>query len=502
MRTESNKKKRRRAYISTFEYEVNLEYHPSNGIVKRNTSSDGKNSKTNKQRKNKKFYRFLSPMVTYILIEHDYKKRVMPIIYLKVKILPSIYNQMVPDQGKGKLYLSLYRKQIKSSTSSIYRNVIRDEFDYYMTDDPNTFQELETNGEESGESFRVCTIGLIKTELQTLNKKVFQGVYKNTNIVSLVQEATKHMGDVVIQPFLYNTPITEFTCPAVPSVGQFLHYLNSQYSFYNGSYIFYMDLDKTYIRSNDGSYIDIKDGDNKYIAIDIRDLTDHQSFAVGQLDDRSQKAYIIYVSGTDAQIVTDRETSELVGQVQSVNNSQIADPNLANLTAMSNNLGTITDTTGTTTTVNADGTTSTTNNGTATTTTTTDVIDTSAITNIDSKLEATILVSSIDPNAAGVISSTIAENACTLEISKSDMDSRIFTPNKQYLLCNYNDNQKYCGVYYLVKKQEIYLRTGSQMNCRMIITMRKAADFISKSITSREDAAATNNSTTQNANLV
>ena len=40
------------------------------------------------------------------------------------------------------------------------------------------------------------------------------------------------------------------------------------------------------------------------------------------------------------------------------------------------------------------------------------------------------------------------------------------------------------------------------MNCRMVITMRKAADFISKSITAREDVAATNNSTIQNANLV
>ena len=488
MKTEKSKKKKRRAYISTFEYEVTLEYHPSSGGIAKKGKSKGK-------RKNKKFYRFISPMVTYILIEHDYRKRVMPVIYLKVKILPSVYNKMVPDQGKGKLYLSLYRKQIESSTSSIYKNVIRDEFDYYMTDDPNTFKELETTGEESGESFRICTIGLIKTELQTLNKKVFQGVYKNTNIASLVQEATKHMGDVVIQPFLFNTPITEFTCPAVPSVGQFLHYLNSQYSFYNGSYIFYMDLDKTYIRSNDGSYIDIKDGDNKYIAIDVRDLTNHQSFAVGQLNDKSQKAYIIYVSGSDAQILTDRETSELIGQVQTVNNSQIADPNLANLTAMSNNLGTVTNAVGVTTTTNADGTTSTTDNSLPTITTTTNVVDTSAITNIDSKLDSTILVSSVDPNAASVMSATIAESACTLEITKSDMDSRIFTPNKQYLLCNYNDNQAYCGVYYLVKKQEIYLRTGAQMNCQMVITLRKAADFIeSHPISSTATGATTNSS--------
>ena len=57
------------------------------------------------------------------------------------------------------------------------------------------------------------------------------------------------------------------------------------------------------------------------------------------------------------------------------------------------------------------------------------------------------------------------------------MDSRVFTLNKQYLLSNYEDNPKYCGVYYMTKKEEIYLRTGDQMTCQMTITLRKCADF-------------------------
>ena len=63
-------------------------------------------------------------------------------------------------------------------------------------------------------------------------------------------------------------------------------------------------------------------------------------------------------------------------------------------------------------------------------------------------------------------------------ITKVDMDSRVFTPNKQYLLCNYEDNPKYCGIYYMVDKKEIYLRNGNQMSCQMTITFKKSADFV------------------------
>ena len=72
----------------------------------------------------------------------------------------------------------------------------------------------------------------------------------------------------------------------------------------------------------------------------------------------------------------------------------------------------------------------------------------------------------------------ISENANTLTITKSDMNSKIFTPNKQYMLSYYHDNPSYCGLYYLVGKTEIYLLSGTDFKCQMTITLRKCADFI------------------------
>ena len=194
-----------------------------------------------------------------------------------------------------------------------------------------------------------------------------------------------------------------------------------------------MDFDKTYLRSNDGSYIDAKDGDYKYVAFDIRDLTAQQALTTGMVEDPDQDAYIVYVAARDAQITVDRVTSSLVGKVQAVDAQ--------------------------------DGSTLQTSN-----------VNTKYITNIGTA-GSTLTHVSVDPNAAKNMTTRISESSNTMIITKVDMDSRVFTPNKQYLLCNYEDNPKYCGVYYMTNKREIYLRNGNQMSCQMTITFKKCADF-------------------------
>ena len=235
-----------------------------------------------------------------------------------------------------------------------------------------------------------------------------------------------------MQPFTNNIELESFSCPPIGTVGQFIAYVNSQYSFYNGSYIYFMDFDKTYLRSNDGSYIDAKEGGYPYIAFDIRDMTEYQAQTIGIVEDSKQKAYVIYVDGANARITMNRSTSQLNGNVISINSE------------------------GSSTTAN---------------------IDTSAITSIASNMNGANILRSDDPNAANVVASSIEESVGTLMITKTDMDSKIFTPNKQYLLSNYQDNPSYCGIYYLTGKEELYLRSGTALKCQITLGMKKTADF-------------------------
>lgn len=404
-----------KSFVSTFLYDCELHFN----------DKDGKSTDIIKE------------TVKYILISHDYKNKIMPVIYLKVNLTPSLYNKMVPQQGVGKIILTLSRIRDSGSTSSIAKHVVNGEFDYYMTDDPNAYKALDEVAEANGNiAYKTCTIGLIKSDIISKNQRSFEGVYKNTNTLSLIQSATSNM-NIIIQPFTNNTDIETFTCPAVTSVGQFINYVNSKYSFYSGNYIYYIDFDKTYLRSNDGSYIDMKDNDFRYIAFDVEDLTQYQSLSSGMVEDEAQNAYIIYVNANDAKVNTDRVTSDLNSIITSVDTSQGGEA------------------------------------------TDVSIIDTSAITNITGNTNAAVIINSTDPNAANNAATIVSENANTLTITKADMNSKVFTPNKQYMLSYYHDNPSYCGLYYLVEKTEIYLLTGTNLKCQMTITLKKCADFVS-----------------------
>lgn len=401
-----------KAFISTFTYECELAF---------NKEGEDKAIEIPKQ------------CIRYITVDHDYENKMMPLIYINVNLLPSTYNKMVPEQGKSKMYLKLYSTRNKGSTSATPKKVIYGEFDYLMADDPNSYKELDEVHEDRGTSYKNCRIGLYSLDLQKKNQKSFGGIMQGKSTQALVKEALKDMNNIVLQPFDYDTSLGTFVCPNLSSVVKFIGYLNNKASFYKGNYMFYMDFEKTYLRSFDGSYIDAKDGDHPNIAIDVRDLTKYQGLSSGIVEDPDQDAYIIYVPGTDCQISIDRSSSSIIGNISAVNVEQGT-----NIQSSS--------------------------------------VNTSKITNISDSGSSIITVSQ-DKNAASNLKTKIAENASTLIISKIDMDSRIFTPNKQYTLANYEDNPKYTGVYYMLKKHEIYLRSGDHMNCQMTITFKKCADF-------------------------
>lgn len=373
--------------------------------------------------------KILKEYVRYIITQYDYKNRAMPIIYIRLSLPASIYNKMVPLQQKAKIYLKVYRFNA-GGTSYIPKSCIYDEFDYYMSEDPNSFKKLDEVGEEYGGSYRVCTIGLLKTSLINQNKRKFEGIYKDTNPASLVKMATSNIENMVIEPFNNNPDIKNINVPPITTIGQFLSFINAQYNFYNGPYTYFMDFDRTYLMSNEGNYIDMKDGTYQFVAIDIRDRTSDNTKMQGMVIDDAQKSYIIYVDGSDVTISSNKVAPQLS----------------SNITAV--------DIEGNTNTVK---------------------IDTSELTNVEYSDESESVVRSDDNKLALAISSLIEKSSGAIYIQKTDIDSRVLTPNKQYLLANYEDNPKYCGKYYLISKEEIYVRTGENLKCIINLGIKKCS---------------------------
>ena len=369
----------------------------------------------------------MKEFVRYIIVQYDYKNRAMPIIYIRLALPPSIYNKMVPLQQKAKIYLKIYRFN-SNGTSYLPKDYIYDEFDYYMTENPNSYKKLDYAGEEYGGSYKVCTIGLLKTSLITQNRKYFEGIYKNTNSISLVKMAMSEMPNAIIEPFTNNADIQNISIPPITTIGQFVAYVNSQYNFYNGPYTYFMDFDKTYLISNDGNYIDTKDGSYQYVAFDIRDFTSNKIKMPGMVIDDAQKSYIVYIDGADVTITSDKVNSRLSSNVSAINSE--------------GDIQTV-------------------------------KIDTSELTNVDYNSDAEAVIRTDDKNGALFVSSMIEKSSGAIYLQKADIDSRIIVPNKQFLLANYEDNPKYCGKYYLVSKEEIYARTGENLKGIINIGLKK-----------------------------
>ncbi len=377
-----------------------------------------------------KEYIILGASIEYIMASYDYEKAMMPVLCMKVKLDAAIYSKMVTDQDKGKVYLNLKKINV-NGTSSVYKSYINDQFDYVMTDNPNTTSQMDGLVTGQGQSYHQCIIGLIKKQLIQNNQKQFNGIFKNTTMSSLVLDATSHM-KILIEPFKYNTPIETLNVPATPSVMKYLAYLNSRYNFYGDQYMFFMDFDMAYLKSNSGKYIDSKDGQHPYIAIDIRDMTDYKSNTTGIVIDDKQKAYIIYIDSSEAKIYPDRVTPQVAGNIANI------DKEIQSSTVK---------------------------------------INTSDIVNTQSDSNSVMYVDSSDPNYAEYVANTLQNNAVTIVFNKTEMDCSIFTPNKEYLVSNYVNNSQYTGRYYLSFKKELFQNNGLNFTCASNIGLKMVVHY-------------------------
>ena len=140
-------------------------------------------------------------------------------------------------------------------------------------------------------------------------------------------------------------------------------------------------------------------------------LTDVDVNLAGMVTDDDQETYIIYVDASDAEIHPDRVTPETASKII---------------------------------TTSADGKQETVQ------------IDTSAVVNTEPQLNAVTYVKSDDPNSAQYIANVLQNNAVTIVVNKTEIDVSVFTPNKEYLLSNYQDNNQYTGRYYLAWKKNCF----------------------------------------------
>ena len=379
-----------------------------------------------------KNYTFPRNSIRTIIIDDSYDKNTMPIIYIKVRISSVLYNKLVLNADKGTISFRLFKftRDTKSSIREVY---IEDNFTYIMTSDPNYNEALEqfvnntnTDDTESSDTYMEGFIGLMSLQCIEDNKKLINDIIKDSNLPSIVHKYTNHM-NMCIEPFEYVDVIKQHIIPPMTTITSLLKWLNDNFTFYKSGYRYFRDFTTTYLLSMNGRAV--SDGTSRFntIVFSIRDPLDHLGKVNSMELDNTNHAYIIYVDESDTSIHIDRTTNKHYNSILGVDG-------IGNTVQEHLNLPE------------------------------------------SPMLSEKVLLERTYPNNIENIYSTktaIESASVIITIRKSEIDSTIFSPNKEYQIKNYSDNREFDGRYLLSYKKEIILRQDDGYIGGVAVGLRK-----------------------------
>ena len=373
----------------------------------------------------------LTEGITSLITNYDYDKNNIPIIYLGVRLETSLYNKMVINSEKATITLTISKAK-KESNYPIYTNYIKDTFTYYMSTNPDynvtLEKETETN-EQVGVNFREGFLSLIQLNTTDSNKKIMNNIIKNSNMASIIHKYTSHMK--MIMESLHNDKQFNFLIiPPMESVSRLLKYLNKQSVFYRSGYRYFVDFDKTYLLSTEGNPVSGKDGSYSTIILNIIDPMDIGSYQTGIITDHENQAYILNINANNTVADIKKSEDKIFNKIMGVDS-------YGNIKEL--NLG-IPRTEGSSDKV---------------------------------RLER---VPSDNMDYLDYLKNNIENSVLTFSVTKTEIDSSLITPNKEFLVRNYPTFSEYNGRYVLSYKKEVFINQNNEFMESIIFGLRKIKD--------------------------
>ena len=268
------------------------------------------------------------------------------------------------------------------------------------------------------------------------NNKVINTVINNTTMVNLVQLATSHIKNMLIEPLDYNQPIKTLLLPPKSTVSSTLKFLNNISVFYKTEYRFFMDFNGGYLLSKNGKQVQAKNENIISIIFDVGTIeNDASHFGTGMVVDKQKKAYIIpLLHGIECTTDNDEYVTEkLYTNVKSVSTSGTNTEKALNI----NNSG------------------------------------------YNKDKNMFVRLGNDNTNKLSNITSTIESNRIVVNVNKAGLDASIFTPNKIYTINNYAPLKQAgaSGKFILVRKREQYNNEANTFTQNIYLTFKKVGDI-------------------------
>ena len=378
----------------------------------------------------KKYYEIPRNSVKTILISSDYDKNNMPIIYMRIRMSSTLYNQMVLNNDRATISFRLFKFNDKS-VSGVVESYIEDNFTYVMPTDPNYNEAMEqyvsgssTAYNDNADAYMEGYIALTSLKLVGDNIKLINTIVKDTDIMSIVHKFTSHM-NMCIEPFDNRDHIDQMIIPPITTISKLLAYLNDQYCFYKNGYRYFRSFNTTYLLSANGN--SVKEGINSFntIIISICDPLDEKGKSNAIDLDRTNHAYIIYVDAKKTSISVDKFANKQYNSIIGV------------------------DTEGNT------------------------IQEELRVPPTPDSTEKTIITRTDSLDYIYNIKRAVESVSVILTVSKTEIDSSLFTPNKEYQIKHYSSSREYDGKYILSYKKEVLVQQGEEYIGNILFGLRR-----------------------------
>ena len=378
----------------------------------------------------KKYYEIPRNSVKTILISSDYDKNNMPIIYMRIRMSSTLYNQMVLNNDRATISFRLFKFDDKS-VSGVVESYIEDNFTYVMPTDPNYNEAMEqyvsgssTAYNDNADAYMEGYIALTSLKLVGDNVKLINTIVKDADIMSIVHKFTSHM-NMCIEPFDNKDHIDQMIIPPITTISKLLAYLNDQYCFYKNGYRYFRSFNTTYLLSANGNAV--KEGINSFntIIISICDPLDEKGKSNAIDLDRTNHAYIIYVDAKKTSISVDKFANKQYNSIIGV------------------------DTEGNT------------------------IQEELRVPPTPDSTEKTIITRTDSLDYIYNIKRAVESVAVILTVSKTEIDSSLFTPNKEYQIKHYSSSREYDGKYILSYKKEVLVQQGEEYIGNILFGLRR-----------------------------
>lgn len=368
-------------------------------------------------------------LIKYLLIEHLYESRYMPVIYMSLAMDNDMYSSMIENEKKAKFYLNIKKYNIYSDTA-LKKDYIKGQFTYLLSaSNPNYSQDLVSSSESSDVAYRTLTVALIDMDILNKAKTSFNGVYGEIDQYTLISKAMNGLKNAIIKPPIYNTEFETIIIPPKNSRTKLIKYIFDKYPFYDTNYMFFIDFEKAYLLDFTGDGCPDPSDKVNDIIIDIREVTDDSAYLEGL--EIINNAYKMFVNPGNTNVTKNKSIDKVTNQLIMVDTE--GEVNYTDLDI---------------------------NN------------------NFDSSIKQTFVRGENASAKTNLYKNIIESNTIAIELAKDNIDGSVITPNKTYNITNYEGYTEYNGKYTLLYKKEIITNLNGQFGMTINIGLKKVGNII------------------------